>query len=191
MLGGIVSAMGHVGRFAKRAGIGAAAGGALGLMNTGDLGGMAGGAAMGAAAAGIGIPAVSRMASNRGLSFAGAAGSGLGFLGRGAAKMRGAGIGMMGRGGRIGSNVGLGMSAAGRLGVSGATAGISALGRPGVSIAVNKWGGRGLAAMGVGSAAYIGSSVIGSNRGYSGSAGLMGGSLPQMGKLPTIEDRIK
>lgn len=136
------------GSMLKRALIGGAAGGAM----TGDWGGVAGGAA----AAGAGWGLMSRLGPNYLAKGANRAASGMTRLGNMAS--RGAwdltvGGAARGWGSRGLYGIGSGLRTAGhRLGQS--------------TTMTNKWAGRAMAGMGVASAAYIGSSVLPSNRGY-------------------------
>lgn len=156
------SLMGAGKSMAYRAGKGAAVGGVAGLMGSNDAGGFFGGAIAGAAA-GMAMPMASRALSNRFGSISGLARRGSATLGGLSTRMMNKGYGMMG-GGAVASNMGAGMAYAGGLGQRG----MAGLGRTigANSVSINKWGGRALAGMGVGSAGMIGGSVIGSNRGY-------------------------
>jgi hypothetical protein len=131
----------------------AAIGGGLGYMNTGDLGGIAGGAAAGAAFGMFGLPA--------GRKYLG------GLLGRRSpAGMAAAGLERAGRGALSlgwGSNSSTLMRGATRA-FGGLNTAAGFIGRN--ATMVNKVGGYGLAALGMGASAHIGSSVISSNRGY-------------------------
>ena len=140
---------------------GGLAGAGLGFINEGDLGGIAGGAAMGALAGGAGIWGARRLMGNR--TLAGLAQTGFGAVGRGAGRMYRRGFGMM-EGGAFAGNIGAGMSMVGQLGMRGAATGAGFIGQN--ATLVNKWGGKALAGLGVGSSAYIGSTVMASNRGY-------------------------
>jgi hypothetical protein len=155
--------IGNIGRAfgggARRAAVGGAIGAGLAWTNDSSmLGGAVGGAAFGLAS-----PIARRMLANRFGSISGLAGRGAGALGRGSDWLYRRGFGMMG-GGKLASNVGIGMSMAGSLGARGAGALGGAIGRN--SVAINKYGGRALMGLGVASGAYIGSSILGSNRGY-------------------------
>jgi hypothetical protein len=155
--------IGNIGRAisggVRRTAAGGAIGAGLAWANDGDvLGGAAGGAAFGLAS-----PIARRMLANRFGSISGLAGRGAGALGRGSNWLYRRGLGMMG-GGKLASNIGIGMSRVGGLGTRGAGALGGAIGRN--SIAINKYGGRALMGLGVASGAYIGSSILGSNRGY-------------------------
>jgi hypothetical protein len=136
-----------LGNMFGRMALGAAGGYAL----TGNMGG-----AIGGAAGGFAFPAMSKFGG--GLGFAGGAGKGLGMLSRGIGRGRGY------MEGRIGGP----LATYGARGLGFAQRGIGTargfLG--GNALAVNKWAGRGMATLGAASGAYIGSSVIGSNRGY-------------------------
>jgi hypothetical protein len=146
---------------AGRAGVGAIAGGGLGYLNTGDIGGVIGGAAAGAGM-GAGLPWMRGQAGRLG-TISGRIGQGLGGMNRGARAMSNYGAGLA-RGTGITSNLGFGMLRGGITAQRGLSAASGFIGNN--AVAVNKWGGRGLAAAGFGSAAYMGSSMIGSNRGY-------------------------
>lgn len=144
-----------LGRFALRA----LAGGAAGGMMTGSWGGVAGGAAV----AGLGGGMMSRY--GRGLNFAGGVEKGLG------AGILGASIGAGSRGlGRWSNKLsGVGLAAnMGSRGLTGIGRGLigarNFIGRK--SVATNKIGGYAMASMGAGAGAYIGSTVLSSNRGY-------------------------
>ena len=147
--------MSMLGRFALRA----LAGGAAGGIMTGNWGGVAGGAAV----AGLGGGMMSRY--GRGLNFAGGIGRGLGFgsrmasigaISRNFGKID-TGLSRMGLGTNITSKgftkIGQGLSSA--RGFVGSK-----------SIVTNKIGGYAMASMGAGAGAYIGSTVLSSNRGY-------------------------
>lgn len=144
-----------IGAFGRRSMIGAGVGAGLGFANTGDLGGVMGGAIGGAAAGGFGGGYMSSLAK-RG-TFSNLAGRGMQGISGLATKARPF----------VRSNGNIFGSAGVR-----AVAGINRLGTSGAgfignnAVAVNKWGGRAASAAGIGAAAYIGSSVIGSNRGY-------------------------
>ena len=149
-------------KLGMRAAKGAAIGGGLGALSQGDFGGMVGGAGMGAMA-GIGMPAyagaLGRLGSVGGLAKRGA--QGLGDLG---GMLAGAGRRSAKLGGGIASNLGVGMFHTGALTQRMGTAASGFIG--GYMVSVNKWGGIGLAALGVGSASMIGASALSSNRGY-------------------------
>ena len=143
-MGNIFSAVGGA---LARGGKGAIAGAGLGFLNTGDMYGAAGGAVAGGLFGGLGMPAISRFAGNRGLSVAGVGRTALGYGIRGA---RGARRGMTGiaanqlAGGgvnRLGIAAGYGADV--MRGVGGGLAG--ARGYLGKNAAtVNKFGGMGL-----------------------------------------------
>ena len=148
---------------------GAAAGGLIGGMNTGDLGGFVGGAAAGAAF-GAGAPFLGGQLGRLGT----VAGAGWGGASLAANAMRSGSLGLrrglykLGKGGtgfdRFTSKLG---DKAAIYGLRGSAQASRAAGYIGdKAIAVNKYGGQGLAALGLGASAYIGSSMIGSNRGY-------------------------
>ena len=145
-----------------RAGKGAAIGGAAGYGSTGDYRGAMGGA-VGGAAFGAAMPFAGRALSNRFGSISGNLQRGLGAGMRGSRSLANYGAGMA-RGAGISSNAGFGMLRAGNLGQRGMGAASSFIGKN--SVSVNKYGGMGLAALGLGASAHIGSSVIGSNRGF-------------------------
>lgn len=146
------------GSFLKRAALGGAAGYALGGW---------GGAAGGAAAAGFGWGGMKNMSNKYGA--AGRLGKGLGYASEGASFLAGKGLAASFT--RGGSDFARGMRAGGeylRQGAVGARTGIntasSFIGRNAAT--TNKIAGYGMAAMGVGTSAYIGSSIMSSNRGY-------------------------
>lgn len=144
------------GSYLGRAAMGAAAGGILGGASSGSWSGAFGGALAGGAAAGTGWGAMSKYGPRA--------------LGRGA---RMAGRGLERLGGRLSSGA-FDMSVLGaakgwgQMGLNRAASGMrnaaSLLGNS--KTMTNKWGGRVMAGIGVGSAAMLGSSVISSNRGY-------------------------
>jgi len=160
-----MSMLGKAGRMlgstGGRAVAGGAAGGAMGLANTGDMGGFLGGAAAGAGIGAFGGGLANRFAGGR--TVAGMAQRGLGAGRRGVQRGRSAMSGLL-------SNSGMGNAAVGfgQAGMGGIGRGMNRL-RGLVSrnsVAVNKWGGRALMGAGVASGAYIGSSMLGSNRGF-------------------------
>ena len=134
------------GGFFNRAFKGAAAGGVVGGMNS-DWGwqGMAGGAAAGAAFGAFGAPKVG------GINYAGGMRRGLQAARRGTVGLE-----------RAGRSIPLAIGANRARGALGTAR--TAIGQNAVS--VNKYGGRAAAALGVGSAALMGSSLVNSNRGY-------------------------
>jgi hypothetical protein len=134
-----------------RAAVGAMAGYGL----TGDWGGAAAGAGM----AGVGWGMMSKFGNGLGASKY--AQRGVGLLGRGASLMQKGGMQMFGtRLGRMGMpTISAGMAAERGLGKLGGFLGKHAL-------ATNRYAGYAMAGMGVGASAYIGSSIINSNRGY-------------------------
>jgi hypothetical protein len=146
---------GTIGGGVRRAAVGGAVGAGLAWANDSSM--------LGGAVGGLASPIARRMLANRFGSISGLAGRGAGALGRGSNWLYRRGFGMMG-GGKLASNVGVGMSMAGSLGARGAGALGGAIGRN--SVAINKYGGRALMGLGVASGAYIGSSILGSNRGY-------------------------
>lgn len=137
-------------------------GGAVGGAMSGDWGGVAGGAATST----LGWGALSRY--GKGLGAAGAIKKGLGYgikygmKGRRAANTQALGSAL--RGNMYGARAAGYASDAMSMGITGMAAGRKYLG--GKSLATNKWAGRSMAAMGVGAGAYIGSTVLRSNRGY-------------------------
>jgi len=158
MLGGASSMLGRMGK-------GAALGAGVGWMSQdgsgwrGAVGGAAGGALFGAAA-----PYAGRALSNRLGSFSSLAQKGLGYGARGARGLANYGAGMVVRNSGMASNLGSTMFKAGSLGQQGFGAASAFMGGPG-GIATNKYGGMALAALGLGSSAYIGSSMLSSNQG--------------------------
>jgi len=138
---------------------GGLAGGALGFANTGDLNGVAAGAAAGAGAGAFGGMLARGLSG--GATVAGFGQRALGFGMRGANRVRQAAKARMGNlsaGGAAASYINDAMRSTGK-GLFGARQWIG-----NNAVAVNKWGGRALMGLGVGSAAYIGSSVLSSNR---------------------------
>jgi hypothetical protein len=155
-LSGMFSA---IGGFGRRSLIGAGVGAGLGFMNTGDMGGVLGGAAAGAAFGGIGTNML------RNANYAGMIGKGSNAIVRGGAMA----AGKLGMGVSRFSNPmvkkGFATASRGARAFTGAAMQArSFMGRR--AIATNEWGGRAAVAAGMGSAAYIGSSVMSSNRGY-------------------------
>jgi len=143
-------ATGALGRAGKGAGIGAAAG----YMNEGDVTGTLSGAAFGAAAGVVGGGAMAHYGGPARI-----ARRGMGAIGR-RAKGRQAALGGLGV---MTKNQGRAYEGLGKMrGYMGT--GASFIGQNRVN--VNKWGGRAIGALGIGSAAHIGSSMIGSNNGY-------------------------
>jgi len=150
----------------RRALIGAGVGGGLGWLGADRNPGSAflAGAAGGAAAGGLGVPAVRALAGNR--SIAGAAGWALG-----SAQMRGAGRGIIGglgwatrQAGAWGGPLGAGALRYGGAAMRGLETGAKWIGNN--ATLVNKWGGRALTGLGMAAGAHIGSSMVSSNRGF-------------------------
>ena len=137
---------GAIGRAAKGAVGGAVYGG---ITSGGDFGNMAGGAIGGALMGGIGGHYAKRMMANK---------SGAGML---AAGMERVGWGIPAAAAKTGSRRVFNAAMRAKTGM---TTAAGYIGRNAVSI--NKWGGRGAMAAGVASGAYIGSSMVNSNRGY-------------------------
>jgi len=135
--------------FGKRGALGGAIGAGIGYANTGDLGGIAGGAAAGAVMGTVGLPYAKSLLSNKNVT------------GMGAAALERIGYGGMAAASTIGNRRLFRAATKAKFGISNAA---SALGSN--STVVNKYGGQALSALGMGSAAMIGSSVISSNRGY-------------------------
>jgi hypothetical protein len=137
----------------------AIAGGLAGGIMTGSLGGAAGGAAMG----GLGWGTLNKFGG--GLGAAGYMRKGLNMGVRGMKSARNWAIGgaLRNAGGRAGVAFGFGADAA-QLGMRGLGTASSFIGRN--ALRTNRVAGYAAGALGVGSAAYIGSSVLSSNRGY-------------------------
>jgi hypothetical protein len=126
-------------------------GGALGYANTGDTGGILGGVAAGAAFGGLGGGKLGNWAGSKmpGLANRGFYNAARGFNY------------LAGKAAEKGTNLGFEAAMWGK-GVSSRMLGRSIH----YSQGVNKWGSRAATAAGLGASAYIGSSLIGSNRGY-------------------------
>ena len=140
--------------------IGGLAGGVLGGMSEG--GSFTGGAIGGAAVGFGGGWAASRMSGGR--SLAQLAQSGLGYGASGAGALRGVAPKLLSNSGYGNAAVRYGMAGLGAASRGMARGASGLIGNTATQI--NKWGGRALMGAGVASGAHIGSSIIGSNRGY-------------------------
>lgn len=136
---------------------GAMIGGLAGGLMTGDTGGIIGGAAMG-----VGAGRVNKLGA--GLGLGGLAARGMRSASRGlrAGRNRLISGAVSSAGGKMGVAFGYGADVA-QLGMMGARGASRFIGRN--AITANKYAGYGMAAMGVGAGAYIGSTVLNSNRG--------------------------